>query len=107
MNKVNIKNTGFYKVTFKDGQELKFNWPDVKIHGLMSKDPHYIFVETIKVTDNVNGYTGSALFVPTKGKGMMGGFFSKKKEPEVTNIVRMKITKKAPDETEVVLEKGK
>lgn len=102
---MSVKNTGFYRVNFKDGQTLKFNWPDVRLTGLMGKDPHYIFVDKIHVTDENNGYTGVAVFIPTKKKGW--GLFSKKKEPEVTNIVRMKISKKTPSNDEVDLAKGK
>lgn len=107
LNKVEVKNTGFYNVTFADGQILRFNWPDVKIHGIITKDPHYIFVDQIKVTDNKNGYVGTATFIPTKGKGFMGGLFGKKKEPQVTNIVRLKITQSVSEKEDVVLAKGK
>lgn len=103
MNNVSVKNTGFYRVTFKDGQELKFNWPDVKITGLMSKDPHYIFVDKIQVTDEKNKLTGLAKFIETKSKG----WFSKKKETEVPNTVRMKISQKKSESEEVDLVKGK
>jgi len=105
-NNVDISNTGFYKATFKDGQILNFNWPNVKIKGILTKDPHYIMVDKIMVTDNKNGYTGEGKFIRTKAKGLMSSMFSRKKEPEVTNQVILKVTKKGPSNEEIVLAEG-
>jgi len=105
-NNVDAVNTGSYKVTFQDGQELIFNWPNVKIKGILTKDPHYIFVEKVMVTDNKNGYTGEADFIRTKAKGLMSSMFGKKKDPEVTNQVKLKIVKQGPSKEEINLAEG-
>lgn len=105
-NNVDATNYGKYTVNFQDGQSLVFNWPNVKIKGIMTKDPHYIFVEQIHVKDNKNGYFGEAEFIRTKAKGLMSSMFGKKKEPEVTNQVKLKVVKEGPSNEKVVLAEG-
>jgi hypothetical protein len=105
-NNVDITNTGFYKATFKDGQILDFNWPNVKIKGILTKDPHYIMVDKVLVKDNKNGYVGEGDFIRTKAKGLMSSMFSKKKDPEVTNQVKLKVSKKGPSNEDIVLAEG-
>ena len=106
-NTVDANNFGKYKINFQDGQVLTFNWPNVKIKGILTKDPHYIFVEKIHINDNKNDYTAIADFIRTKAKGLMSSMFGKKKkEPEITNQVKLKIMKKGPSKDEIVLAEG-
>ena len=105
-NTVDANNFGVYTVTFQDGQVLTFNWPNVKIKGILTKDPHYIFVEHITITDNKNGYTANAEFIRTKAKGLMSSMFGKKKEPEVTNQVILKVSKDGPSKEKIILAEG-
>ena len=101
-NKVEAINSGSYTLTFKDGQVLNFNWPNVKIHGILTSEPNYFFVDTFDVTDVANGIQAKANFIRTRAKGLMGSMFGKKKEAPKTNQVELKLVKigsgNTPDE---------
>ena len=89
-NNVDALNLGFYDVKFKDGQKIHYNWPQVKIHGLLTKEPRFIFVDGFKVEDKENNLVAEAIFNRTRGKGMLS--WGKKKE-EPTNQVELKLLK--------------
>ena len=97
---------GSYKVTFKDGHQLVFNWPNVKIHGILSKDPHYFFVEGFSVSDAANGLTCFADFIRTRPIGLMSSMFSSKKDPEIPNQVKLRVVKLNSEKQEFVLAEG-
>ena len=106
-NKVDAINLGVYNLTFKDGTKLRFNWPNVKIHGILGKEPNYFFVDTFKVEDLTNGYTSTAQFIRTRAQGMMSGWFGSKKKIQIPNQVTLTITKSGVEGEPVVLAEGK
>lgn len=106
-NKVDAINFGVYNLTFKDGTKFRFNWPNVKIHGILGKEAHYFFVDTFKVEDLTNQFTATANFIRTKSQGMMSGWFGSKKKIQIPNQVILKVTKQNPESEEIVLAEGK